>query len=187
MSYEFTKLAEVEALTEVPENATVLAEVDGAVKRVPGSGLGGGGGNEKPDVSFTIMQASNGDNEYTAIVRLKVDYDTFMKKLQLDDGSGETTNYPRLNLEVGFVREGYDDGEDYNQGTAYTVRPLIVRSVYDDNGSFVLGRSISFMCMDEDLKVYHCVFNYDYDDEEGVLYTKNPRVEYVEQLQSALL
>lgn len=42
MAYEFTKLSEVEALSEVPENATVLAEVDGSIKRVPGSGLGGG-------------------------------------------------------------------------------------------------------------------------------------------------
>lgn len=42
MSYEFKKLSEVEALTEVPEGATVLAEVGGAIKRIPGEGLGGG-------------------------------------------------------------------------------------------------------------------------------------------------
>lgn len=42
MSYEFKKLSEVEALAEVPEGATVLAEVGGAIKRIPGSGLGGG-------------------------------------------------------------------------------------------------------------------------------------------------
>ena len=42
MSYEFKKLSEVEALTEVPDSATVLAEVGGAIKRIPGSGLGGG-------------------------------------------------------------------------------------------------------------------------------------------------
>lgn len=42
MSYEFKKLSEVEALTEVPEGATVLAEVGGAIKRIPGKGLGGG-------------------------------------------------------------------------------------------------------------------------------------------------
>lgn len=42
MAYEFTSLAEVEALPEVPENATVLAEVGGSIKRVPGNGLGGG-------------------------------------------------------------------------------------------------------------------------------------------------
>ena len=43
MSYEFKKLAEVESLSEVPENATVLVETGGAVKRAPSGGLGGGG------------------------------------------------------------------------------------------------------------------------------------------------
>lgn len=45
MAYEFMSLAEVEALPEVPENATVLAEVDGSIKRIPGEGLGGSGNN----------------------------------------------------------------------------------------------------------------------------------------------
>ena len=43
MAYDFVRLADVEALSEVPENATVLAEVNGAIKRVPGKGLGGSG------------------------------------------------------------------------------------------------------------------------------------------------
>lgn len=42
MAYEFKTLGSVEALTEVPENANALIEVDGAIKRVPGSALGGG-------------------------------------------------------------------------------------------------------------------------------------------------
>lgn len=42
MAYEFKKLGDVEALDEVPENANALIEVDGAIKRVPGSNLGGG-------------------------------------------------------------------------------------------------------------------------------------------------
>lgn len=41
MSYEFKKLADVDALDEVPEVATVLAEVEGEIKRIPSSGLGG--------------------------------------------------------------------------------------------------------------------------------------------------
>lgn len=40
MSYEFTKLGAVEALTEMPENANALVEVDGAIKRVPASAGG---------------------------------------------------------------------------------------------------------------------------------------------------
>lgn len=41
--YDFKKLSEVELLSEVPEGASAFVEVDGDVKRVPGSGLGGGG------------------------------------------------------------------------------------------------------------------------------------------------
>lgn len=44
MAYEFQKLSEVEVLTEVPEGASVLAEVNGDIKRVPGDGLGGNSG-----------------------------------------------------------------------------------------------------------------------------------------------
>lgn len=41
---DFVKLGEVEALDSVPEGANALVEVDGEIKRVPGSGLGGGAG-----------------------------------------------------------------------------------------------------------------------------------------------
>ena len=41
--YDFQKLADVELLSEVPEGASAFVEVDGDVKRVPGSGLGGDG------------------------------------------------------------------------------------------------------------------------------------------------
>lgn len=44
MDFNFKKLADVEALTEVPENANALVEVDGVIKRAPGAGLGGGAG-----------------------------------------------------------------------------------------------------------------------------------------------
>ena len=44
MAYEFKTLGSVEALTEIPENANALVEVDGAIKRVPGGALGGSAG-----------------------------------------------------------------------------------------------------------------------------------------------
>ena len=44
MAYDFQKLADVELLEEVPDGASAFIAVDGTVKRVPGSGLGGGGG-----------------------------------------------------------------------------------------------------------------------------------------------
>lgn len=56
MSYVFKRLSEVEALTEVPEGAKVLAESNGQIVRVPGSGLGGSGG-----IKTAIIKASNYD------------------------------------------------------------------------------------------------------------------------------
>ena len=56
MSYEFKRLSEVEALTEVPEGAKVLAEANGQIVRVPGSGLGGGTG-----IKTAIIKSSNYD------------------------------------------------------------------------------------------------------------------------------
>ena len=57
MSYEFKKLSEVAALTEVPEGAKVLAEANGQIVRVPGSGLGGSGGG----IKTAIIKSSNYD------------------------------------------------------------------------------------------------------------------------------
>lgn len=69
MNYEFKKLGEVEALNEVPENATVLAEVDGAIKRIPGNGLGGG--NTLVITSSDFVNAASGvTTTYTANMTL---------------------------------------------------------------------------------------------------------------------
>lgn len=57
MSYEFKKLSEVAALTEVPDGAKVLAEANGQIVRVPGSGLGGSGGG----IKTAIIKSSNYD------------------------------------------------------------------------------------------------------------------------------
>ena len=60
MNYEFTKLGAVEALTEMPENANALVEVDGAIKRVPASAAGGGsasGGNAGLDAWDFVLEA----------------------------------------------------------------------------------------------------------------------------------
>lgn len=62
MAYEFKKLGEVEALDEVPENANALVEVDGAIKRVPGSGLGGAAG-----IKTAIIKESDYDNAIAGV------------------------------------------------------------------------------------------------------------------------
>lgn len=59
MSYEFTKLADVPALEEVPEGANALIEVDGAIRRVPGDGLGGGGGIPTAIIRLNTDSASD--------------------------------------------------------------------------------------------------------------------------------
>lgn len=87
----FVKLAEVETLEEVPEGATVFAEVDGTVKRIPGSGLGGTNGAD--------WNAAEGEDGYIA----NKPFDVGLKKIKLadvltieftatatDDGSGNT-------------------------------------------------------------------------------------------------
>lgn len=56
MSYEFKKLSEVQAMDEVPEGAKVLAEVNGEIRRVPGSGLGGDTG-----IKTAIIKSSDYD------------------------------------------------------------------------------------------------------------------------------
>lgn len=59
MAYEFKRLSDVETLTEVPENANALIEVDGMIKKVPGSGLGGATG---------IKTAIIKDSQYDACI-----------------------------------------------------------------------------------------------------------------------
>lgn len=66
MAYEFMSLAEVEALPEVPENATVLAEVDGSIKRIPGEGLGGGKSLVIVESSFTDFYANTPSRKTTS-------------------------------------------------------------------------------------------------------------------------
>lgn len=60
MAYDFQKLADVELLEEVPDGASAFVAVDGTVKRVPGSGLGGGGG-----IATAILRQSSENNAST--------------------------------------------------------------------------------------------------------------------------
>lgn len=68
MAYDFQKLADVELLEEVPDGASAFVAVDGVVKRVPGSGLGGGGG-----VSTAILRFGSESNSSTnAVTRVTI-------------------------------------------------------------------------------------------------------------------
>lgn len=63
MAYDFQKLADVELLEEVPDGASAFVAVDGTVKRVPGSGLGGGGG-----IATAILRRASESNASTKAV-----------------------------------------------------------------------------------------------------------------------
>lgn len=64
MAYDFQKLADVELLEEVPDGASAFVAVDGVVKRVPGSGLGGGG------VATAILRFDSESNASTNAVTM---------------------------------------------------------------------------------------------------------------------
>lgn len=55
MAYDLQRLADVELLSEVPDGASAFIEIDGDVRRVPGSGLGGG-------VKTAILRPSDDSN-----------------------------------------------------------------------------------------------------------------------------
>ena len=55
MSYEFTKLSDVPAVSEFPEGANAIIETNGEIKRCPSSG-GGGGSVPKP-LTYDYMPA----------------------------------------------------------------------------------------------------------------------------------
>lgn len=55
MAYDLQRLADVELLDEVPDGASAFIEIDGDVRRVPGSGLGGG-------VKTAILRYSDDSN-----------------------------------------------------------------------------------------------------------------------------
>ena len=65
MAYDFQKLADVELLEEVPDGASAFVAVDGVVKRVPGSGLGGGG------IATAILRFDSESNASAKAVTMK--------------------------------------------------------------------------------------------------------------------
>lgn len=67
MAYEFKKLSELEALDAVPEGASVLAEVGGVIKRVPGEGLCGSGTIPEFDLVAMGLPAVPLDGSYVSV------------------------------------------------------------------------------------------------------------------------
>lgn len=96
MDYEFKKLAEVESLSEVPENATVLAEVNGLVKRVPSSGLGGGSNDYDAIITINTVGMYLSPNDITLT---KWNFEDLKNKLK----DGKT---PNIALVTSYTYDG---------------------------------------------------------------------------------
>lgn len=72
MSYNFKNLADIELLTEVPETANKIIEVDGSIKRVPNKEVSGGDSMIKTAWIRQIMDHSSvNPMAYSAIVPSK--------------------------------------------------------------------------------------------------------------------
>lgn len=65
---EYKKITEVEMIEEPSENATVLAEDNGALKRVPYKNVGGGGG-----IPTAIIKSSDYDNAIAGVQTMSSD------------------------------------------------------------------------------------------------------------------
>lgn len=101
MAYEFKKLAEVEAMAEVPKGASVLAEVNGAIKRVPGDGLGGGG------IKTAIIKSSDYDNALTGISTFASDDITYnCINMTFEEAVGIISAGEPLGVMLMYVTEG---------------------------------------------------------------------------------
>ena len=101
MAYEFKKLAEVEAMAEVPKGASVLAEVNGAIKGVPGDGLGGGG------IKTAIIKSSDYDNALTGISPFASDDITYnCINMTFEEAVGIISAGEPLGVMLMYVTEG---------------------------------------------------------------------------------
>lgn len=137
MSYEFKRLSDVEALTEVPEGANALIEVDGAIKRVPGSGLGGATG---------IKTAIIKDSEYDACIAA---FSTMI--------SATTMTYECINMTFNEAYETMANGEPLSVfgmlsgegavnlygtaifvGTTMGVQCIVLGFIFNEDSSFML-------------------------------------------------
>lgn len=81
MAYEFKTLGSVEALTEVPENANALVEVDGTIKRVPGGALGGNGGGGGWDAVIASTEDLWSEMSSASLSFESGSFDALMQKL----------------------------------------------------------------------------------------------------------
>lgn len=137
MAYEFKTLGSVEALTEVPENAHALVEVDGAIKRVPGGALGGSAGGSG-DWDAVIVDNS-GALYYSGLSNIDVSSLQFSKgslnelyNMMMQGQSPKVCLSSLVNLSYG--------GTQYAQ-----IAPLSISTFYYSGGQGIVFQFIEYM------------------------------------------
>ena len=116
MAYEFKRLADVELLNKAPEGCSVLAEVDGAEKRLPGEGLGSSGNA----LIFVGTMASDGGEE--------------MSLMNISTLGSSPTTFESIvaNMDFADAYAAYEAGEILNacaysvQGEGLAMFPVII-------------------------------------------------------------
>ncbi len=109
MSYEFKKLSEVEALTEVPEGATVLAEVGGAIKRMPAVNLAPSGNKRLIITSTDFDEPSANMSVHEAIEVLRADPSAAVQCWYFEDGWVNINPVRKVCLGEGYLNITFED------------------------------------------------------------------------------
>lgn len=144
MAYEFKRLADVEALSEVPENATVFAEVNGEIKRVPGSGLGGSGNGivlvmDAPEASPNMLVSAGPPSC------------TFTANMDFADAMEAFNNREITSVAVYGLASVMGLNTLVNVGTDYYVMDI----AYIRDGTAMVGTDcLSVFCMSSQMIIY---------------------------------
>ena len=130
MSYNFKNLADIELLTEVPETANKIIEVDGSIKRVPNKEVSGGNSMVKTAWIRQTNSSSGGEdystNTYSVIPS---QYMTFeCPNMTLDEALGYLQNGEPLTCLVTAYHS--PDGSSLYQINRYGT---IIWNTYDNN------------------------------------------------------
>lgn len=75
MSYEFTRLSDVESIEKTPEGANALVEVNGTIKKVPAGDMGGGVKIFNATADTSDMQTFSNASKDKSFNELKEAYD----------------------------------------------------------------------------------------------------------------
>ena len=147
MAYDFVRLADVEALSEVPENATVLAEVNGAIKRVPGNGLGGSGN------TIVLVQDVDSDSASPNVLASGYAHSTFTANMNFTDAMEAFRAHEITGAAVYLVQSSSNPSALESESTSATVEMLDYAFV--DDRTYNAGMDcLVFMTLNSSMSIY---------------------------------